>query len=117
MTRDQLKIRTQQAIDAIRVLKDMDYGWSEMEKMLYEILIELDDSDWHTGTPTRNGLYVVLTKVSMEGVSSSEGTYILDYWDGYSFQYLRRKAMVYLEPDTYGWVAWQRIELYKEATE
>ena len=73
-------------------------------------------SNWQTGTPTEKGLYVVLTKVSTEGVSSSEGTYILDYWDGYSFQYLKRKAMTYAltEPDTYGWVAWQKIEPYKE---
>ena len=71
---------------------------------------------WHTGTPKEKGLYVVLTKVSMEGVSSSEGTYILDYWDGYCFQYLKRKAMVYAltEPDTYGWVAWMPITPYEE---
>ena len=36
------------------------------------------DNPWHTGTPKEKGLYVVLTKVSTEGVSSSEGTYILD---------------------------------------
>ena len=73
-------------------------------------------SPWHTGTPTEKGLYVVLTKVSTEGVSSSEGTYILDYWDGYSFQYLKRKAMTYAltEPDTYGWVAWMPITPYEE---
>lgn len=67
---------------------------------------------WHTGTPTEKGLYVVLTKVSMNGVSSSEGTYILDYWDGYSFQYLKRKALVFslIEPDIYSWVKWQKIE-------
>ena len=52
MTRDELKIRTQQAIDAIRVFKEKDYGWSEMEKMLKEILIELDGSDLQTGAPT-----------------------------------------------------------------
>lgn len=62
MTKEQLKIRTQQTIDAIPVLREKEYGWAEIEKMLNEILIELDDSPWHTGTPTDEGWYLIKYK-------------------------------------------------------
>ena len=76
----------------------------------------MTENRWHTGLPTEKGLYVVLTKVSTDGVSSSKGTYILDYWDGYSFKYLERRAITsaLTEPDKYSWVAWQKITPYEE---
>jgi len=89
---------------------DLEILSAELNELTAEI------PNWQTGNPTEKGLYVVLTKAPMEGVLSSEGTFILDYWDGYSFQYLKRKAMTYAltEPDTYGWVAWQKITPYEE---
>ena len=73
---------------------------------------QANNSSWHTGTPTEEGLYVVLTKVATIGVHSSEGTYILDWWDGYCFKNL--KAIVQNSPihrnDEYSWVKWQKIE-------
>ena len=59
MANEQLKNRTQQTIDAIPVLREKEYGWDEIEKMLNEILIELDDTPWHTGTPTEEGWYLL----------------------------------------------------------
>lgn len=101
--------------EARNILAIKFYG-TEEGKEINKILNQVDDDPWHTGTPTEEGLYVVLTKVSTDGVASSEGTYILDYWDGYSFKYLERRAMIsaLTEPDKYSWVAWQKIELYKE---
>lgn len=96
MTRDELKIRTQQAINAIRVFKDKDYGWSEMEKMLYEILIELDDSDWQTGTPTE------------------EGWYICAYGDNFFCANYLYPNGIWREHWGGTLLAWQRIEPYKE---
>ena len=105
MTRDELKTRTQQAIDAIRVFKDKDYGWSEMEKMLYEILIELDDSDWHTGTPTEDGYYLCHFK---DGHKTFDACFRFrnGAWDigGYS-----------INPYTFEVIAWQKIEPFEEA--
>ena len=62
MTRDELKIRTQQAIDAVPVLMKKDYGWSAIESMLYEILIELDEPDWLEGEPFEEGDYLLIIK-------------------------------------------------------
>lgn len=96
MKRNELKIRTQQAINAIRIFKGKDYGWSEMEKMLYEILIELDDSDWQTGTPTEGGLFIVCLK---------DKTYdIYEFGKEYEAWNIGFRDVV----------AWQRIEPYKE---
>ena len=81
-----------------------------LSKELNELTLKIPN--WQEGNPTEKGLYVVLTKTPMEGVLSSEGTFILDYWDGYSFQYLKRKALVFslIEPDIYSWVKWQKLE-------
>lgn len=118
MTRDELKTRTQQAIDAIRVFKDKDYGWSEMEKMLYEILVELDDSDWHTGTPTEECID-----------EDNEYCYALCfYYDGwwlsdYLFKANHKEGCFENSPNNgkkvckfkFGDdIAWQMIEPYKE---
>ena len=99
MTRDELKIRTQQAINAIPILRDKDYGWSEIEKMLNEILLELDDSDWHTGTPTEEGLYWVVLQFH-----DDDGGVFYDY-------------SVSQWSKLFGWdnsfvVAWQKITLF-----
>ena len=61
MTRDELKIRIKQAIDYIPTFMERDDGWSQIESILYEILIEFDDKDsnWHTGTPTEEGWYQI----------------------------------------------------------
>ena len=69
-------------------------------------------SPWSTGTPTEEGLYVVLTKVTTIGIHSSEGTYILDWWDGYCFKNLKQMARrnPVFGNDVYSWVKWQRIE-------
>ena len=104
MTRDQLKTRTQQAIDAIRVFKEKDYGWSQMEKMLYEILLELDDSDWHTGTPTEEGWYLLAYK-HLDGYRYTTDYFVRGYW---TFM------PIAVFDDMVGW---QKIELYKEIGE
>ena len=78
------------------------------QKVLHE---ELADSPWHTGTPTEEGIYILLTDFQIDGLSSSAGTYTLDYWDGYSFKYLRKEAEMnaVFKPNMYSWVAWQKI--------
>ena len=77
MTNEHLKNRAQQIIDAIPVLREKEYGWAEIEKMLNEILIELDDSPWHTGKPTENGWYLLECNIG-----NSENTYFTtDYWN------------------------------------
>ena len=69
-------------------------------------------SVWHTEMPTEEGLYVVLTKVTNKGIQSSEGAYILDWWDGYCFKNLKQMARhnPVFGNDVYSWVKWQRIE-------
>lgn len=69
-------------------------------------------SPWHTEMPTEEGLYVVLTKVTTIGIHSSEGTYILDWWDGYCFKNLKQMARhnPVFGNDVYSWVKWRRIE-------
>lgn len=95
MTRDELKIRTQQTIDAIPVLREKEYGWTEIEKMLNEIMIELDDTPWHTGTPTEEGWYLQRIK------SKNNITYDTDYYENGDWKY----PCVFREI-----VAWQKIE-------
>lgn len=79
-------------------------------KNLIELLKE--KTEWHTGTPTEEGLYVVLTKVTTIGIHSSEGAYILDWWDGYCFKNLEQMARhnPIFGNDVYSWVKWQKIE-------
>ena len=101
MTNEHLKNRAQQIIDAIPVLREKEYGWAEIEKMLNEILIELDDSPWHTGIPTEEGWYLVTSG------GNNSAAYDIGKWDGESFCY-----MEYL--DSADVVAWQKIEPYKE---
>ena len=100
MTRDELKIRTQQIVGAIPVLRKMKYGWAEIEKMLNEILIELGDSPWHTDTPTEKGAYLVT-----DGLSD----YAICYFDGERF------GTAYYDAHGDGKVVkWQKIEPDKE---
>ena len=70
-------------------------------------------SPWHTEEPAEEGLYVVLTKVTTIGIHSSEGAYILDWWDGYCFKNLKQMARhnPVFGNDVYSWVKWQKIEL------
>jgi len=99
--------------DIIREAEDSAtaYEWGVHKRVRLEDY-PVYDFGWHTGTPTEEGLYVVLTKVATIGVHSSEGTYILDWWDGYCFKNL--KAIVQNSPihrnDEYSWVKWQKIE-------
>jgi len=114
MTRDQLKTRTQQAINAIRVFKEKDYGWSEMEKMLYEILLELDDSDWQTGTPTDVGWFLIKYECVCEGRYKGTIGYRAvrrkkDPIDGYIYEDGAIKA-----DDVWKPIEWQKIESFKE---
>ena len=98
MTRDELKIRTQQAIDYISLLMQRNDGWSEIESILYEILTELNDkdSDWHTGTPTEEGWYLLECNIG-----NSDGTYYAtDYWNN---------EVGYWTVN--GVIRWQKIEL------
>lgn len=98
------------SIAKVHRIIDLEFLSAELNELTAEI------PNWEEGNPTEKGLYVVLTKVPMEGVPSSEGTFILDYWDGYSFQYLKRKAMSnhLTNPTTYEWVMWQKIELARK---
>lgn len=76
-------------------------------------LRELNEkTKWHTEMPTEEGLYVVLTKVTNKGIQSSEGAYILDWWDGYCFKNLKQMARhnPVFGNDVYSWVKWQKIE-------
>ena len=70
---------------------------------------------WHTGTPTEEGLYILLTDFQVGGLSFSAGTYTLDYWDGYSFKELKKRAEMnaIFKPNMYSWVAWQKATLFK----
>ena len=70
------------------------------------------ENTWHTGTPTEEGLYAVLTKITTIGIHSSKGTYILDWWDGFSFQNLKKMAThnPIFGSETYSWIKWQKIK-------
>ena len=119
MTRDELKTRTQQVINAIRVFKDKDYGWSEMEKMLYEILIELDDydSDWHTGTPTEGGEYLVCRVPKAGYLFRFNQLCVFGNLMGsldHKIFYIGEPGKDDFENITASVIAWQRIEPYKE---
>ena len=104
MTRDELKIRTQQAIDYIPTLMERDDGWSEIESILYEILTELDDEDnnWHTGTPTEDGWYLCWVSFTKEIAPmvykwKNDKFMLTDTWES--------------DDDI---LMWQKIEPYKE---
>lgn len=111
MTRGDLKIRTQQAINAIRVFKEKDYGWSQMEKMLYEILLELDDSDWQTGEPTEEGYYLVHLK---KYYYKDTVGYIVAKWERNWWRTINIGSYWNLGDEI---DAWQKIELCTEASE
>ena len=85
---------------------------------LYDISLELNEladcvrgNGWNTQDPTEKGLYVVLTSQESNGVNASVGTYVLDYWDGYSFKYLKRRAneSTLLNEKEYSWIKWKKV--------
>ena len=93
------------------IIHDM-YQGNHIPKATDYPSIEIPESPWHTGMPTEEGLYVVLTKVTNKGIHSSEGTNILDWWDGYCFKNLKHMARhnPVFGNDVYSWVKWQKIE-------
>jgi hypothetical protein len=90
-------IRTQQIIDAIPVLREKEYGWTEIETMLNEILIELDDTSWHTGTPTEEGWY--LLKIQSDDEIVYDTNYLTPCVYGMDWRYAHDEI-----------IKWQKIE-------
>ena len=101
MTRDELKIRTQQAIYHIPTLRKRDDGWSQIESILNEILIELydNDSDWHTGSPTEEGWYLLECNIG----NSDKNYYTTDYWSNACKDWTVNRV-----------IRWQKIEKGEE---
>ena len=108
MTRAELKARTSQIISAFPTLKEHDYGWSEIEKMLNEILIELDDIDWHTGTPTEEGEYFVAFRWGLDNKIMHDMAVHIQYGATEFFNGNWKIEFPYVV------LAWIPIEPYKE---
>ena len=85
--------------------KDMEYAWGMsaiVEALEIYPLEELDESPWHTGTPTEKGDYLCVFD------SATCPLYGWCIWDG-EWGYLSG-----YNPSVYRMIAWQKINPYKE---
>lgn len=77
------------------------YGMGEEEEKAKAEREKKASNNWHTGTPTEEGWYLVTNG------DDDSASYDIGKWDGESFCYMEYLDSAYV-------VAWQKIDPYKE---